>query len=297
MPLDFSPNRIYNLENSETKNGGDNMLSVNSIGMKRALLINDLSCLGKCSLSVAMPIISAYGIETAILPTALLSTHTAEGFGDYVMRDLTRELSAFTAHWKALGVKFDCIYTGFFGSVEQIKLTEKLIDEFADDNTLIMIDPVLGDFGGLYGCFDEAFVGEMRRLCSLADIITPNKTEAALLTSCAMETDANELLEKLGAKNAVITGVKSGGEIGYLASFGGEKVSIMKRMIPKELHGTGDVFASAFCAELMNGKDYHQALTDAADFCDECIKATEKKLPNHWYGLAFEEVLRKRMGL
>lgn len=273
------------------------MLSVNSTGMKRALLINDLSCIGKCSLSVAVPIISAYGIEAALLPTALLSTHTAEGFGSYVMRDLTSEAEAFIAHWKALDVKFDCIYTGFFGSVEQIRLTEKLISETADSDTLILVDPVLGDFGGLYGCFDEAFVDEMRKLCSLADVITPNKTEAALLTGKDMSACAEELLKELKVENAVITGVKSDGDIGYLASFGGEKISIMKRMIPEELHGTGDVFASSFCAELMSGKSCREALTDAADFCDECIKATEKRLPNHWYGLAFEDVLKKRMGL
>lgn len=272
------------------------MVSINGTGMKRAVLINDLSCIGKCSLSVAMPIISAYGAETVPLPTEILSTHTG-GFENYVVRDMTEEMSAFIAHWKSIGAGFDCIYTGFFCSVEQMKLTEQFIRDFSDENTLVIVDPVLGDWGELYGCFSDSHVEAMRSLCALADVITPNVTEAALLTGCGIETPADELLKKLNVRNAVITGVRSGENIGYLADFSGNRISIEKEYLPIRLHGTGDVFASSFCGELLNGKSYRDALIGAADFCAESIEETSKRLPAHWYGLAFEDVLKRRMKL
>ena len=139
--------------------------SVNGSGMKRMALLNDLSCFGKCSLSVAMPIISAYGVETVPLPTAILSTHTAEGFGDYVLRDLSGEMEAFAAHWKTLGMRFDGVCTGFFGSVSQLSLAKKFLHDFARPDTLVVVDPVLGDNGALYSCFTDEFVSAMRALC------------------------------------------------------------------------------------------------------------------------------------
>ena len=149
--------------------------SVNETGMKRAMLINDLSCLGKCSLSVGLPIVSACGVEAVALPTAVLSTHTG-GFEGYVVRDMTEDMRVFAAHWKAMGVRFDCIYTGFFASAEQIDVARQVIRDFSDSCTLVMVDPVLGDNGRLYPCFDQEYVARMRPLCAMAHVITPNYT-------------------------------------------------------------------------------------------------------------------------
>ena len=152
------------------------MKAVNPCGLKRAALINDLSCFGKCSLSVSMPILSSYGIETVPLPTALLSTHTG-GFTGYVVQDTTEAMRAFAAHWKQVGVQFDCIATGYCCSPEQIRLAAEFIRSFADERTLVVVDPVLGDHGRLYSGFTDAHVDAMRELCSLADVITPNRTK------------------------------------------------------------------------------------------------------------------------
>ena len=192
------------------------MKDVNGTGMKRAALLNDYSCFGKCSLSVSVPILSSYGVEAVALPTALLSTHTG-GFDGYVVRDLTGEMKQFAEHWKKLHLKFDCIYTGFFLSVEQIEFVKQFIRDFAGPDTRILVDPVLGDNGSLYGCFTPDFIPAMRELAEMADIITPNRTEAALLTGLPLSTDDETLLRALPASEAVITSIENGGSIGYLA--------------------------------------------------------------------------------
>ena len=245
---------------------------VNGSGMKRMALLNDLSCFGKCSLSVAMPILSSYGVETVPLPTAILSTHTADGFGSYVMRDMTDEMKAFAAHWRQLQIKFDGICMGFFGSVEQMHFAKDFLRDFAGEDTIVVVDPVLGDNGALYGCFTEEYVQAMRTLCESAQLITPNRTEAALLAGC-------------------------GEEIGYCARLNGQYMEIFKPCLPQTLHGTGDVFVSALCGELMNGKGMPQALKDAAEFCDDCVQKTAKRGESHWYGLAFEDKLKEGRGL
>ena len=155
------------------------MKSVNDTGMKRAALINDLSCLGKCSLSVALPILSAAGVEAVALPTAILSTHTG-GFDGYVMRDMTEEMQAFIAHWQRIGVHFDCIYTGFFSSVRQIEIARQFIQDFAQEDTLVLVDPVLGDNGRLYGCFSPDYVQEMRAKVVAAEAEVPRAMAEAL---------------------------------------------------------------------------------------------------------------------
>ena len=266
---------------------------VNGSGMKRMALLNDLSCFGKCSLSVAMPILSSYGVETVPLPTAILSTHTAEGFGDYVMRDMTDEMEAFAAHWKKLGIRFDGVCTGFFGSVSQLTFARQFLRDFAAPSTLVVVDPVLGDNGALYGCFTEEFVTAMRALCADAQLITPNRTEAALLAGCRIDAPVEELLEKLPMPNVIITGVHRGEEIGYCARLNGVWMEIFKPCLPGTLHGTGDVFVSALCGELMAGRAAADALSRAADFCDRCVRKTAARGEAHWYGLAFEDVLKE----
>ena len=266
--------------------------TINDTGIKRAALINDLSCIGKCSLSVALPIVSACGVEAIALSTAVLSTHTG-GFEGYVVRDMTEEMRSFAAHWKQMGVHFDCIYTGFFGSLKQIGLAEQFIREFADSKTLILVDPVLGDNDKIYGCFSDSYVIAMRRLCSLAHVITPNPTEAALLTGSAMDTPAEELLEKMSTPSAILTGVRRGDEIGYLARLGEERVEIFKRFVPVSLHGTGDVFASFALAGLLQDMPLKAAAERALDLTHESIEWTLREGQPLRYGVQFERVLKK----
>ena len=174
------------------------MNPVNGSGMKRAALLNDLSCFGKCSLTVAAPVVSAWGVEAVPLPTAVLSAQTA--FPGYIMRDFTREMEEFSAQWETLGLEFDCIYTGFFANGAQIDFARRFIERFAKDDTLILVDPVLGDNGALYGCFGPEQVEKMRQLCRMAHVITPNRTEAALLAGLPADTPAEELLAALRAR-------------------------------------------------------------------------------------------------
>ena len=256
------------------------MKTVNPCGLKRAALINDLSCFGKCSLSVSMPILSSYGIETVPLPTALLSTHTTEA------------MRAFAAHWKQVGVQFDCIATGYCCSPEQIRLAAEFIRSFADGRTLVVVDPVLGDHGRLYSGFTDAHVDAMRELCSLADVITPNRTEAALLSGLACSSADETLLYAQQVKNTILTSVRTETGIGYLARLDGGIRLVLRPFVELTLHGAGDVFTSALCGELLCGKAPMDALDSAADFCDRCIHETVKRQPWHWYGLAFEPVLK-----
>lgn len=269
------------------------MEDVNGSGMKRAVLINDLSCFGKCSLSVSIPIVSSYGIEAVPLPSAVLSTHTG-GFENYVVRDMTEDMKSFADHWKSFKLKADCIYTGYFSSVRQIEIAERFIDDFADKDTLILVDPVLGDNGRLYAGLDASFTDAMRRLIKKADAIVPNVTEASLLTGCGMDSGIDGIIEKLNVPNVVVTGVRDGDFIGYEATLGGERIKIKKPYVDRQLHGAGDVFASAFCGEMLAGADMKKALENAAGFCEKCIEATARRQPAHWYGLAFEDVLKNR---
>ena len=267
------------------------MKAVNPCGLKRAALINDLSCFGKCSLSVSMPILSSYGIETVPLPTALLSTHTG-GFTGYVVQDTTEAMRAFAAHWKQVDVQFDCIATGYCCSPEQIRLAAEFIRSFADERTLVVVDPVLGDHGRLYSGFTDAHVDAMRELCSLADLFTPNRTEAALLAGLSFSSADETLLYAQQVKDAVITSVGSGNRIGYLARLDGRVTLVQKESVDMTVHGAGDVFTSALSGELLSGQAPQTALLRAADFCDSCIHETAKRQPGHWYGLAFEPVLK-----
>ena len=276
------------------------MTDLNATGMKRAALINDLSCIGKCSLSVALPIVSAFGVEGVALPTAILSTHTG-GFENYVIHDMTPQMREFAAHWKRMNVKFDCIYTGFFGSAEQIGVARQFVRDFGGEDCITVVDPVLGDNGALYDCFTADHIDAMRALAQGADFITPNHTEAALLAGLPTDADANALIkalgDMLGAENIIITGMRRGGEVGYEARLGGTREEFYRPWRSAVMHGTGDVFTSALCGELMRGRTPEQAFAGAAGFCDECIRETARRQPGHWYGLAFEEILRRRMSL
>lgn len=266
--------------------------------MKRVLTIQDISCVGKCSLTVALPTLSAMGLETAILPTALLSTHT--GFSSYSFLDLTAEISKISSQWKSQDIAFEGIYSGFLGSFEQLGEVAKILNSFAPP--LALVDPCMGDNGKLYPCFDASFVRAMRALCAKADIITPNITEAAFMCDMAFRTDydtsyIDELLARtaiLGAKRIVLKGVsydeKTCGVIA-LDTETGVKQSYFHELLPLRTSGTGDIFASVLFGSLVLGDTIEVAIKRAADFVVASIKESLKDSSRTWYGVQFEKIL------
>ncbi len=269
--------------------------------MKRIVTIQDISCVGKCSLTVALPIISAMGSEAAVIPTAVLSTHTA--FPSFTFCDLTAEIAPICEHWKRAGIDFDAVYTGYLGSFEQIELTERLIADFKKEKTMVVVDPAMADGGKLYKGFTEAFAKRMGLLCGKADVIVPNLTEASFMLGVpyvgegydeAYIKDMLVKLTELGAKTAVLTGVSlEAGKLGVMSynSESGEYFSYFRERIPESYHGTGDVYASTFVGALMRGRSVEEALMVATDYTVECIKATVKNSPDRKYGVNFEELV------
>lgn len=268
---------------------------------KRAVAINDISCMGKCSLTVALPIISSLGIETAVLPTAVLSAHTA--FDGFTFCDLTEEFTPITEHWKNRGEHFDCIYSGYLGSIRQIELVEGFIRDFKREGTKVIVDPVLGDHGRLYTNFTEDFAKSMAKLCAFAEVITPNLTEAAFLLGREYVGEGytqeyiKELLRELGnlgAKKIILTGISYDEKRLGVACFDREKdeyTYYAGEKIESMFHGTGDVWASSFTAAYVKGYEFTEAAKIATDFTVQCIKATIDDKENHWYGVKFENCL------
>ncbi len=267
---------------------------------KRLLTIQDISCVGQCSITVALPIISACGIECSVLPSSVLSTHTG-GFSGYTFRDLSEDMPAIKNHWKKEGIYFDAIYTGYLGSTKQIEYTKDIFAESGKDGCTKIVDPAMADNGVMYYGFDEAFAKDMASLCAKADYILPNITEACFMTDTEYKTAydkdyINLLINKLnaiGCKNIILTGVSySDNTTGVVVSqnFGYDYYEHQR--IPRNSHGTGDVFASAFVGSFVRGKSVYTAAKIAADFTYECIKFTHT-LDNHTYGAAFEPVLPK----
>lgn len=269
--------------------------------MKRVVTIQDISCLGKCSLAVALPVISSMGIETAVLPTAVLSAHTA--FSDFTFRDLTADIQSVADHWQKEKIDFDAIYTGYLGSFEQLKLMTRFFETFKKENTLVFVDPVMGDFGRLYTGFSSEFALAMASLCSQADIIVPNLTEACFMLGmpyCVEEYDEADIqnilrqLTALGAKKAVLTGVSlEPNHVGVMAydSEANRFFSYYREKIDATYHGTGDVFASSCLGALINGCSLEDALKIATDFTVECIRQTEEDTNRRWYGVNFETAI------
>ncbi len=270
--------------------------------MKRIMTIQDISCLGRCSLTVALPILSVMGHETVILPTAVLSTHTQ--FSDFTFRDLTEDLMPIASHWKKENFKFDAIYTGYLGSDEQIEIVKKYFEMFAnDDSTLRIVDPAMGDNGKLYVGFDEAFAKKMAGLCGKADIILPNLTEASFMLGLDYQAqgyseeyikDVLRRLCDLGAKKAVLTGVSfHEKELGVMAYDAASDTfeSYFNEWLPVSFHGTGDCFASCFAGAVLQGKSVYESFKLAADFIVACLKCTLADPDHHDYGVNFEEVL------
>ena len=267
---------------------------------KRLLTIQDISCVGQCSLTVALPIISACGIETAVLPSAVLSTHTA-GFSGYTFRDLTDDMPAIKDHWKKENIRFDAVYTGYLGSTRQIDYVAEIFEATAEEGAQLLVDPAMADGGKLYPGFDGEFVEAMKGLCAKADYIIPNITEACYLTGVEYRTEYDreyidkivELLKKLGCRNIILTGVSyREGYTGIVVAEEGNYSYYEHTFLPNSCHGTGDIYASAFTGALVRGKSAFDSAKIAADYTVECIKATAEE-ENHWYGAKFEPVMGK----
>ena len=268
---------------------------------KKLLTIQDISCVGQCSLTVALPVISAMGIETAILPSAILSTHTG-GFTGYTFHDLTEDIPAIKEHWKKENIRFDAFYTGYVGSVKQLEYISDIMDELRKPDSIIIVDPVMGDKGKLYPGFEPSFAKEMAKLCKKADVIVPNLTEAAFMLdeeyieSGHTKEYIERILKKLmalGCKNALLTGVNlEPGKLG-IAAYNGETNQItyyFRDLINGMFHGTGDVFASSFAGAMTLGKSVDEAGKIAVDFTVDAIaKTIDDK--SHWYGVKFELAL------
>lgn len=269
--------------------------------MKRIVTIQDISCIGKCSLTVALPVISSFGIEVAIIPTAVLSTHTA--FESFSFFDHTDEINIIKEEWKKQNFKFDAIYTGYLGSKKQIETVTEFFAEMKSENTLIFVDPAMADNGKLYSGFSEGFAKEMTSLCKKADIIVPNITEASLMLgleykeSGYSEKYIKDMLKglcDLGAKKAVITGVSFNDSESGIMSFNSETnefFSYFNKKFKKTFHGTGDIFASTCVGGITKGFPFEKALEIAVDFTVESIKETIKDKNSNWYGVNFETAL------
>lgn len=265
---------------------------------RRILTIQDISCLGQCSMTVALPILSACGQETCILPSAVLSTHTG-GFSMPQIRDLTDDLPAVQAHWQKENITFDAIYTGYLGSAKQAAYVADIFDTMKRHGGKIIVDPAMADHGKLYKGFDEAYVDAMRGVCQKADVIMPNLTEACLLTGCEYREvyDAGYVarvlkkLHDLGIPCVILTGVGyAADETGVLISTAEGKYYYRHKKLSRSYHGTGDVYASAFVGAWMGGKTMEEAAAIAADFVCKCIENTVGD-ESHWYGVKFETAL------
>lgn len=266
---------------------------------KRVAAIHDISCFGRCSLTVALPVLSAAGIETSVIPTAILSTHTG-GFAGYTFRDLSDDILPVAHHWKSLGLAFDAMYSGYLGSARQIDLVLETFALFASPQNFIFVDPVMADNGKLYAGFDADFPKGMARVCAGADAIVPNLTEAALL----LGEDYREgpyhkeyiegllgRLSELGPKQVILTGVffneeelgaaaldRATGQISYAFS----------QKLPGSYHGTGDVFGSALLAAILAERPLGEAIQVAVDFTVDCLRRSKREATDHRFGVNFE---------
>ncbi len=264
---------------------------------KRVLTIQDISCVGQCSLTVALPIISACGIETASLPSAVLSTHTG-GFTGYTFRDLTDDMPLISEHWAKENIRFDAVYTGYLGSVKQIDIVKEIASKHNDG--LLIVDPAMADNGKLYYGFDDVFVKNMASLCAKADVILPNITEACFMTGLEYKTEYDReyvdkvlsALTKMGAKIIILTGVSyTDSTTGVVVFENGEYSYYEHKKLPGGCHGTGDVYASAFTGALMRGNSTFLSASIAADYTLKCIENTLPDIKDHWYGAKFETAL------
>ena len=268
--------------------------------LKRIVSIQDVSCLGKCSLTVALPIISAMGVECSIVPTAVLSTHTM--FSGFTCKDLTDQIEPIAAHWKESRLGFDAIYTGYLASAEQIDYVCAFFDAFRQEGGMVVVDPVMADNGKLYPAFGPDFPAQMARVCAKADLILPNLTEASLLTGLPYRTEQDEgyikellqALAALGPRYVALTGVSFEPDklgVMYYDKVTGQYGSYFTQRLPASFHGTGDIFASTCVGGLTRGLPLGDALALAADYTVESIRLTLESPDANWYGVEFERAI------
>ncbi len=270
----------------------------------KILTVQDISCVGQCSLTVALPVLSACGVEACVMPSAVLSTHTA-GFTGFTCRDLTDDMPQIAAHWEREKITFDGLYTGYLGSEAQINTVLGLISGALKQGAPVIVDPAMADNGKLYPAFDGAYVNQMKRLVAEADYVVPNITEACFLTDIPYQEKVDRDyvdallygLTLLGAKNVILTGVSyREGETGVVVYEHGKYKYYAHEKLKNSCHGTGDIYASAFAGALLKGRSAFEAARIAADYVVEAIRFTAT-LDNHWYGAAFEPCLPKLIEL
>ncbi|SHN83885.1 pyridoxamine kinase [Desulfitobacterium chlororespirans] len=269
---------------------------------KRVAAIHDISCVGRCSLTVALPILSAAGLDTGVLPTAVLSTHTG-GFEGFTYRDLTEDIEPISKHWQSLDLKFDALYSGFLGSFAQIDLVADLFKTFRGEGTLVMVDPVMADNGVLYSVYSPEMAKGMAKLCAMADIIVPNLTEAAFMLEEDYVGDdysqdyVEKILRKLsdmGAKKVVLTGISFDPAKLGAACYDRETDQVsyaFNERVDGYFHGTGDVFGSTLLSGLLNNFSLAEATQIAVDYTLKCIQLTVAGNQERRYGVCFERAL------
>ena len=262
---------------------------------KRILAIQDISCVGQCSMTVAMPILSACGHETCILPTAVLSTHTG-GFGKPVVTHLDNALVPMAEHWISQEICFDAILVGYLGKVDTIRAVRSIVRKLLSPQGILVVDPAMADHGKLYSGFDETYCREMTQFCLEADIMLPNLTEAAMMAGlpCPDARDpqaVSRLLSQLGGNDVVLTGVSNSPQsTGAAVRTGGNISFSIHEKVDKNFHGTGDMFAACFTGALMQGLSVERSAELAGAFTLRAIRETMES-PAHWYGVKFEPVL------
>lgn len=266
---------------------------------KKIAVINDLSGFGRCSLAVAMPIISYLRVQCCPVVTSVFSNHT--GYEHYFFDDYTKKMEEYISHWERLGLEFNGICSGFLGSKEQIEIVEGFFRKFKKEDTIIIVDPIMGDYGKPYGTYTQEMCQEMKRLVKYADIITPNLTEACILVGCDYEKiggsnaeliELAEALVKIGPQQVVITGVPQKSFLTNIIYEKGKEPKFVKRKkIGVNRSGTGDVFSAILSADAVNGVDFTKSVEKAADFIIACIRRSiELEIPVT-DGVCFEEVL------
>lgn len=265
---------------------------------KKVLTIQDISCVGQCSLTVALPILSACGHETAIIPSAVLSTHTS-GFTGYTFTDLTEDIPAIQKHWQKEGITFHAMYTGYLGSTRQVAYVKHILQTMGKEDCMKIVDPAMADNGNLYPGFDQEFVSAMADLCKAGDLVLPNITEACLITGSEYRETYDEnyvegllqAMEAMEIRNIILTGVSyDSATTGIVVRKNGETSYYRHEKMPKNCHGTGDIYSSTFVGALLRGKTEMEAAKIAGDYTLLCIKNTMDD-PDHWYGVKFEPVL------
>lgn len=264
---------------------------------KKIVTIQDISCYGQCSITVALPILSAYGFETAILPSAILSTHTA-GFKNFTVLDLSLELQKIIKHWQDEKLSFDVLYSGYLGDLSHFEIIKGLKKNILKSDGLFILDPVMGDKGKLYPAFDNNYVNKMKDILSITDIILPNLTEACFLTDTIYKEDYDQeyildiinKLQALGAKKIILTGIGYKPDRTGIVLYDGKYQYFEHEKLAQSYHGTGDIYSSTFIGIYLKTNDLFYAAKMAGLFVLDCIKNTIGD-SSHPYGVKFEPLL------